>query len=303
MASVLKAFRDERTWSQADLARKVGVPVERIRNILETLEAQEWPFTREVEHPQVYWSLPEGWYPEGALIPVEDVPDLLRLLGRAPRSRARDRILKRIARASATGPQKPVWLVPELGASEESHLPLIEDSAGQRCALFMHYYSASRGACDWRHVSVQKMVAGQHSTFCAVCHRTGELRWWRSDRVLDARLAEHEPYREMDSATVQRFLDDSVNGFFAKGDAIESSFFVREPESRWVAMSLPQPLVAEAVEGGIRVRGTTAALKPIARIVLGLGAAARPETKALAGLVLELARGAIESAQGVGSRG
>ncbi len=295
LAAVYQAFFDQKTWIQADLAREVSISVERLRELLNTLEAQGWPFEKQNEPPHVYWSLPRDWFPEGVIIRAGDVPDLLRLFARMPRTGARDRIVGRITRGAKAEASTPVWLVPQVDPKEESHLPIVEDSARRGEVLHMHYYSVRRGVCDWRDVSVQRLQVGEVARFCAICHREDELRWWRVDRILDARLAGAGGFRTAEPAALENFIEKTVNGFFASGEEIESRFFVRDPEARWVRQNLPRALAVETSGDGIRVRAKTAALLPIARIVVGLGAAARAETPELRGIVAELARGALGS--------
>ena len=94
---------------------------------------------------------------------------------------------------------------------------------------------------------------------------------------------------------MEAILNQSVDGFH-RGEAVRCSFFVREPESRWVERNLPGSLgVPEKVTGGLRFSATTAGVLRLARYVVGLGAAARAETPELAELVRELARGALEA--------
>ena len=72
---------------------------------------------------------------------------------------------------------------------------------------------------------------------------------------------------------------------------------VRDPESAWVARNLPDDRIAhEAVSGGMRFQIETSALTMLARFVVGLGDAARPETTELADAVANLARGALANA-------
>jgi hypothetical protein len=95
------------------------------------------------------------------------------------------------------------------------------------------------------------------------------------------------------------FRKASLDGFKGHGPAVECSFFVREPESAWVANNLLEGMQVESLHGGIRVCVETSALVPLARFVVRLGEAARPETRALAEAIVELARGALDQAGAV----
>jgi hypothetical protein len=73
------------------------------------------------------------------------------------------------------------------------------------------------------------------------------------------------------------------------------SFVVRNPDARWVKKNLPDGMQAETIPEGIRVTTHTAALRRVAQYVVGLGAAATPESADLASEVATLARGALQA--------
>src|SRR5690349_17814414 len=137
IAALIQAFFEERSWTQADLARRARVSVETIRKTLAMLEGEGWPLERETEHPQVWWSLPKGWLPDGVLIPAAEIAELVRQLGRAPRSTARARLLGQVLRATPKRLERPEgnWLTAEVSRSEEAFLPLAEDAVGRKSAL------------------------------------------------------------------------------------------------------------------------------------------------------------------------
>jgi hypothetical protein len=108
-----------------------------------------------------------------------------------------------------------------------------------------------------------------------------------------------QKFRDCDAAELAAFRAASLDGFKGPGPVLTCSFFVREPESAWVANNLLEGMHVESLHGGIRVSVETSALVPLARFVVRLGDAARPETPALAQMIVELARGALEQAEGV----
>ncbi len=64
---VLGAFLGEqRTWSQRELAQRLGLTVQGLRKRLKEMQESGIPFVRAYDRPEVYWSLPKGWVP-GAL--------------------------------------------------------------------------------------------------------------------------------------------------------------------------------------------------------------------------------------------
>jgi predicted DNA-binding transcriptional regulator YafY len=296
VVAVFQAFLQKRTWRQADLARHVDVSVAALRRHLDELTTSGFPLDREHDHPDVWWSVPKSWFPGAVLFDSESVPELLRQLTRLPRSAARDRLIRTILdaapRPSIPPPAAGAVLTRPWTESEESYLPLAEDSAVRKICLALNYFTASRGAVEWRHASVQSVVVGPPARFVAVCHRDGSLKWFRLDNVLGARLDPAIAYRAADPARLSAMLDESVDGFH-QGGALLCAFSVREPESRWVARNLPVAMDTEVVPGGLRFSTTTAGVIRLARHVVGLGAAARAETPELALLVAELARGAL----------
>src|SRR5690606_4178308 len=102
LANVLLAFLEQRTWRQAELARRVGVERRQLVRVLDNLTRAGFDIHREEEHPDVYWSVPKHWFPGGVAFSGEDVSDLVRVLQLAPQSKKRDRLLSWIS-ACATG--------------------------------------------------------------------------------------------------------------------------------------------------------------------------------------------------------
>jgi predicted DNA-binding transcriptional regulator YafY len=301
IVAILQAFLQTRSWRQADLARHVRVSVAALRKHLNELSASGFPLERDDDHPHVWWSVPKGWFPGAVLFDSESVPDLLRLLSRLPRSVARERLIRRILEAaprpSMVPPAAPAVLTPQATESEESYLPIAEDAALRKTCLEFKYFTASRGDVRWRSASVQSVSVGPPARFIAVCHLDGGLKWFRLDNVLGARLVPSEPFRAADPARITTMLRESVDGFH-QGGAVLCSFFVREPECRWVERNLPGVMKTEVVPGGVRFTTTTAGVLRLARYVAGLGAAARAETPELRLLTVELARGALERSAG-----
>jgi predicted DNA-binding transcriptional regulator YafY len=299
VAAVLCALITRRTWPQADLARAVGVRSEAVRKLLEELRASGVPLESEKEHPHVYWRVPRSWYPGGVLFKQEDVPELLRQLGRLPRSKSRDRLLAAaIEQLPGKGKLLPTAPVVSraLSEQEEQYVPLVEDAAARKVPLFMRHVTAGRGLVSERCASVHMIDLGPPARFIATCHRTGEHRWFRVDGILHARLRDGEPFRASTPAALAAFRAASLDGYKGSSKPVPCSFFVKEPDSKWIANNLLEGMHAETLHDGIRVRIETSAVIRLARFVVGFGGAARPETPELAAIVVELARGALEQA-------
>lgn len=299
--AIFVAFLNERTWRQADLARRVGISTKALRPHLDALVRAGVPLERD-EDDGVFWSVPRGWFPEAVALPRASVLELLRLLKRSPKSPTRDKLLAKILGASsgeaAVGRGADTVASGQL-SGDEHHLDAVQDAADRRVALELSYFSASRGALSSRHVSVQRVHPGPKTRFVALCHRTGDLKWFRVDSIVRARLDEGHPYREADAALLATFERGSADGFNQGETPRELRFFVAAPEARWVERNLLDGMKAEQVEGGIRVAIVTASPIAVARYVVGLGGLARPETPELARLVVELARGALAVAEGL----
>jgi predicted DNA-binding transcriptional regulator YafY len=295
IVAILKAFLDQRTWKQAELARLVGVQPATIHKRLEELRANGIPLESEKDHPHVFWSVPKSWYPGGVLFTGEQVTQMFRQLSRLPKSRARNQLIETLLEylpsREATGAVIPA----ETTAREEQHLPVIEDSANQKIALQFSYFTANRGSEAKRHASVHRVLLGPPARFVATCHRTGALKWFRVENVSDAKLDGREAFREADPKRVDAHLRESLDGFHEGHPPEKHVFFVSDPDARWVARNLMEEMRSEEVPGGIRVTLETSALTRLARFVVGLGAAAKPLTPALEAEVSTLAKGALAS--------
>lgn len=302
LSSVFQAFLRQRTWRQADLAREAELVPAQLRRVLCDLTRNGMPLERIEERPDVFWSVPKTWFPGGIALSQEDVVRLLRLLGRVPRGRSRDELMGRLLGASpavrACNPADTIVALPSR-QEEDAWLELVEDAAARRVTLRFKYFSANRGAMEWRHASPQRIAAGPPARLCAVCHRDGRLKWFRVDGVVEAHLDHAEPFRQAPAAEVERFFVESLDGFHQADAAAECVFVVRFPEARWVERNLPGPgFVAEAAgANGRRFRIVTRAPLRLARFVVGLGDAARVETPLLRALVADLARGALAATE------
>jgi predicted DNA-binding transcriptional regulator YafY len=300
--ALLTCFTERPTWKQADLARRLVLTPGAVRRRLVELQEAGIPLEREDDPPHVYWSVPKkGFLPGTVRLEPSDAHDLVRLLARLPRSAMRARLMQRVLDGyvgQRPAPKDSVVVPLDVGLADETWLALVEDGAARGEVLEMRYLSASRGAMETRQVSPQRVVVDAHTRFMAVCHKSGTLKWFRVDRITNAKLLGPTGARAADPAQVDAAIATSVNGFRTGEDATDVAFFVRDPEARWVIGNLPSPLVAEATVGGIRVTGRTAAVVQVARFVVGLGGAASCESHELRAVVRDLAEGALAAALG-----
>jgi proteasome accessory factor C len=297
LAGVYQAFLQRRTWKQAELARELGVSVEAVRRILNELRANGMPLDREEDHPHVYWSVPKDWFPGSVLFKKEEIPELLRQLRRVPFGHGRARLLSIVLARLPKGaaPAASPVVVREASDEEEQYLGAVEDAASSKRALYMRYFTASRGDVGDRFVSVHRVDVGPPARIIATCHRSGVLKTFRVDSIMSARVDAAEPFRAAGEAEIDAYVKASLDGYNQGGALVSCSFVVRNPEARWVKKNLLEGMAAEVVEGGIRVSIQTTSLGRLARYVVGLGAAATPEAPpALVGEVRKLAQGALE---------
>lgn len=295
VTAILAAFWTHRTWRQAELARTLNLSVRALTRHLEALVGAGWPLSRDEDHPNVFWSLPKAWFPDGILLSREDGASLLHVLLRVPESPERRRLLHAISVRLPVVLQKdaPVARVVPPPATDESeeHLSALLDAALARRPLRLKYFTVSRGSVSDRVVSVQRVVVGPPARFVAWCHASAALKWFRVDSVMRL-TTDGAAFHEVEDAAVEALLAGSVDGYSA-GPAVRVEVFVREPESRWVRQNLPAGLSARDEPGGVTLFAETAGLLPTARFVVGLGASAVCRTPELAAEVRRLAEGAL----------
>jgi predicted DNA-binding transcriptional regulator YafY len=295
VVAILKAFLDQRTWKQAELARLVDVSPAAVHKRLCELQACGVPLTSEKDHPHVYWSVPKSWYPGGVLFSSEQIVQIFRQLSRLPASRARNQLVDSLLKYLPARNASDALIPAETSAREQQHLPTLEDAAERRVPLRFRYFSAKRGSESVRHASVQRIVLGPPARFVAICHRSDTLKWFRVENVSDCSLDDTEHFRDADPKLIDAHLRASLDGFHEGGKAESHAFFVSDPDARWVARNLLDDMHCEEVPGGIRVTVETAALQRLARFVVGLGSSAKPLTAALERAVVTLASGALAS--------
>jgi predicted DNA-binding transcriptional regulator YafY len=295
LVKIVGCFHERRQWSQADLARHLKTDVRIVRAKLTELLDAGLPLERIEERPNVFWRLPKDWVPGGVAIPDHELAPLTRIVARAPKTPARERLLARLLAGAPPKTTLPIaqaaLVTRELGTHEESQLDLLETAVSSGRAVHIHYLS-STGPSE-RALSIQRIDVGPPARVAAHCHRTNELRWFRVDRMKSARLDPSTDYQRRPESEVDAFLNTSINGYHGDRAPIHCVFFVRPPDAYWVQKNLPSPMRGTWQQEELRVDVQSSGLEQIARFVVGLGAAARIETAALQELVTALARGAL----------
>lgn len=297
---IMAAFIDRKQWTQAELARAVEVSTEAVRKQLLALQADGWPLTEKKEHPHVVWRLPAEFFPGVLSFKVDEVPDLLRVIARSPRSPSRNRLLKVVERRLPLKHRgvafEPAVRAPEITESDSEWIDLLEDCAARKLSVRMNYNTASRRANATRHVSVHSVKHGRFPRFIATCHKSDTLKWFRVAGITSARPDPGESFRARTLEQIASFEAESLDGFHDEGPAIECIFFVRQPEAAWVERNLLDGMKAEEESDGIRVSVKTPAVDHVARFVVSLGRAAKATTPELVARIRELAEGALETA-------
>jgi predicted DNA-binding transcriptional regulator YafY len=300
---IIAAFVERPTWKQAELARRLETKPETIRKHLTELQSGGFDLEREEDHPHVYWSVPKNWFPGAVIFKADEVPDLLRVLARAPKSKVRERLLAVVAeRLKGLGHASPKHDVdgvqpPTVSEEEERWLAVMEDAITKKAAIKLRYFTTSSRNESWRHVSPHRVDLGPKPTLIATCHKANALKRFRVSNVLDARIDAAEKVRATTRDALEKFDTESLGGYRQQGPVVACAFFVREPESAWVARNLPDPHIRhETAPGGARFSVETPGVEMLARYVTGLGGAARAETPELAAAIRKIARAALDGA-------
>lgn len=296
---IYEALREKRSWTQVALAERVGVEVRALRTALGRMASAGVPLQRDVDHPNVWWSVPESWTPAGVYFPLEEVPALIQQVLRLPSGPGRQRLMEHIVRAAPSSAPADAAIgrvqTPSVSDHEESSLLRLMEALEKRRTVRLRYRNSKSGLGEVT-VAVQSIHAGPPA-HCAVLYRGDDrLKWLRVGRVESLRFDDSIRWWNADPTALEAFLANSINAY-SGAQPVRCVFAVRSDEARWVRDTLPgadrERYAVSNLGDGIRVETTTAAVLPLARFVVGLGAAARCETPELAETVRALAQGAL----------
>jgi len=280
---LLAALLEKRTWTQAELARHVDVQPQTVKRCLEELLEAGVPLEREEETPQVYWSVPQSWLPEGVHLPRGHFVDLLRRLARGASPGEHDPLLKHLVDAAPS-------LRGMVARIQDSHVadnaPLssalmaqLED-AWDSHAVILSYRKTDGGEVEPRHCSPARFV-DRYQHLLARCHKSGRARRFRLDRILGVTRAVGVDYKPLSEAEVHDELAGSVDGFRAPGPLVSVRFRLVGEGSGWMRDTLPEDLVYEPIASGYLVHGETGALEKLAAKLVTYGAAVRYDDEGL----------------------
>jgi hypothetical protein len=100
------------------------------------------PLVRDGESPQVFWSVPREWTPDGVAVATPDVAQLLRFIARSPRTPTRDALMRKLLPADTVAAITPNAAdLPE----RESTLARLEDAQARKRAVRLLYTTAKTG--------------------------------------------------------------------------------------------------------------------------------------------------------------
>lgn len=294
LAQVIVELMRARTLSQAELAKRLDVSSRTVRQCILDLLSAGMPIEREEDHPNVFYSVPKDWVPNGLVLAASEARELVRVLARVPSASAR-----RLALMERLGVYEPALsaslaLEDSLDARELEILEELEDTASEQCATRIEYYSVRRGLDEVRHISCQRIAYHDRPIrLLAVCHRSGTLKWFRLDRIRAISADEGEPFREADPNEIADVVNNTLFDYHQGGVATEHRFVVHAPEHRWFVTTLGPSARVEPEGESVRVTLRSASPRVIARQLVGLGGAVRVETSALREEVRQLALAAL----------
>ena len=157
-----------------------------------------------------------------------------------------------------------------LDVDAPAHLGVVRDAAEQRHELELDYLSGSRDELTTRRVDpVQVVTIDGHWYLDAYCHRAGDMRRFRVDRIVG--LRQLEPSADAPASTV-RPLDE----MFVPGPGAIEVHLELGPRAQWVPESVPVRRVRRSGDG--RVTGVVLDVSGLAwfeRLLLQLGPDAR----------------------------
>ncbi len=129
------------------------------------------------------------------------------------------------------------------------HLVQIRDAVTAGVAIEIDYHSASRDESTTRTVDpVQVVTMDGHWYVDAFCHKAGDMRRFRVDRISDVRTST-EATSTATSEAVTRSAEDS---YLPGPGALEVELRL-EGEARWVAESIPVRSVTQSADGAVVV--------------------------------------------------
>jgi proteasome accessory factor C len=165
-------------------------------------------------------------------------------------------------------------------------LAAVREAADGGHALEIEYLSGSRDELTTRRVEpVQVATIDGHWYLDAYCHRAGDMRRFRVDRISSVRPSDHSPGPAM---TRSRPLEE----MFVPGPGAVEVHLQLGPDAQWVPESVPVRAVRRDADGSVTdVILDVSGMAWFERLLLQLGPAVRvvspPE---LAGLAAEAAR-------------
>lgn len=296
-ARAIGLFLERPIWVQSELAAELGLTVEATRSVLRSLQDAQIPLTSERKGPRVEWTLKEGWLAGSVRITKARLPEFYALVLSAPRAPGRERFLRQMLAAGGWSDKAVDAVVPaEMSDKVDGYLRTILEAAQRRQCLRIRYWSQHSGDLSWRDVSPQRVENDGTPRVIAWCHRSGELKVFRVDRIEDAAPRPAAVFREVDDATIEEFRRGGVNGY--RNTERVAFWFEFRIADRWIKDNLPSMVTSEQEQRGevLRIAGEVAGLTILARYVAGIGEHVTGMDLGLAAAVRAVAQGALDAA-------
>jgi predicted DNA-binding transcriptional regulator YafY len=157
-----------------------------------------------------------------------------------------------------------------LDVDAPAHLGVVRDAAEQQRQLELDYLSGSRDELTTRRVDpVQVVTIDGHWYLDAYCHRAGDMRRFRVDRIVG--LRQLEPSGDAPASTVR-----PLNEMFVPGPGAIEVHLELGPRAQWVPESVPVRRVRRSGDGCVTgVVLDVSGLAWFERLLLQLGPDAR----------------------------
>jgi proteasome accessory factor C len=165
---------------------------------------------------------------------------------------------------AALGPGADEAVDVRLGQADPVVLAAVQRAVADRRRIHIEYYSFGRDERTSRDVDPRRLVAdGGHWYLLGWCHRAGDLRWFRADRIATVTVTD-----------VEAGPGDGDDRDGPDLDAADRTVeLVLGPEQAWVADTYPTVEVTELDDGRQRVVVRVAAEPWLERLLLRLGPA------------------------------
>ena len=157
------------------------------------------------------------------------------------------------------------------GPGQADLVARLRAAVGSRRVVHLRYVSAEDVVTERDVDPLQLLTDGSRWFLRAWCHRAGEVRHFRVDRILDAGVTDAEAEEHPDTPEPVGAEPD-----LADRDLVATLDLA--PRARWVAETVPVETATDLDDGGVRIQVRVASAAWLRGLVLGLG----PDVRAVA---------------------